>query len=68
MGIVAAGVAVIVAVALSPVFPIGLARIAEPDPGLDVDGTVSRDRRARRGPGRILLAAGRAGGANGTGR
>ena len=28
------------AVALSPVFPIGLARIAEPDPGLDVDRTV----------------------------
>ena len=40
MGAAAAGIAVIVAVALSPLFPIGLARIAEPDPGLDVDRTV----------------------------
>jgi len=30
-------VAVIVAIALSPMFPRGLARIAEPEPGLDVD-------------------------------
>ncbi|HEY8057378.1 MAG TPA: FtsX-like permease family protein, partial [Acidimicrobiales bacterium] len=40
MGTAAAGIAVIVAAALSPLFPIGLARIAEPDPGLDVDRTV----------------------------
>jgi putative ABC transport system permease protein len=33
-------VAVGIAVALSPLFPVGLAGTAEPDPGLSVDGTV----------------------------
>lgn len=28
---------VMIAVALSPVFPVGLAKVAEPDPGIDVD-------------------------------
>jgi hypothetical protein len=31
--------AVLLAIAVSPVFPIGVARTAEPDPGLSVDGT-----------------------------
>jgi hypothetical protein len=41
--IVAAGAAVIaaiVAVVVSPLFPRGLARVAEPEPGFDVDGIV----------------------------
>jgi hypothetical protein len=36
-GIVAAAVAVVVAIALSPLTPIGLARIAEPAPGVAID-------------------------------
>jgi hypothetical protein len=40
IGIVAGLVSVIVAVMVSPAFPLGLARIVEPDPGLAVDGTV----------------------------
>ena len=37
IGLAAAATAVLVAVAASPLFPTGLARIAEPDPGLAVD-------------------------------
>jgi MacB-like periplasmic core domain len=37
VGLVAAVVATIAAVAVSPALPTGLARIAEPDPGLEVD-------------------------------
>ena len=33
--------AVVVAMALSGRFPIGVARVAEPDPGIDVDGASS---------------------------
>lgn len=40
LGIAAALAATILAVATSPLFPIGLARLAEPRPGIDVDGTV----------------------------
>ena len=40
VGAVAALVAVGAAVLLSPLFPIGLARTAEPDPGVDVDTPV----------------------------
>jgi hypothetical protein len=40
IGLGAAVVAVLVAILLSPVFPLGLARIVEPDPGVDVDGLV----------------------------
>jgi hypothetical protein len=35
-----AGTAVVLAVALSPLLPLGLARLAEPDPGLSVDAPV----------------------------
>jgi hypothetical protein len=38
--IVGAALAVLVAVALSPIWPVGLAGKAEPDPGLAVDGVV----------------------------
>ena len=38
IGTMSAGIAVIVAVALSPLTPLGIARIAEPSPGLYVDG------------------------------
>jgi ABC-type lipoprotein release transport system permease subunit len=37
IGVVAGAAAVALALALSPVFPVGLARIAEPYPGLDAD-------------------------------
>jgi hypothetical protein len=37
IGAVAGAVAVLLAVALSPVFPVGLAGVAEPYPGLDAD-------------------------------
>jgi FtsX-like permease family len=37
IGAAAAGSALILAVALSPVFPLGLARIAEPHPGIEAD-------------------------------
>ncbi|MEX2555078.1 MAG: FtsX-like permease family protein [Actinomycetota bacterium] len=37
IGVMAAGVAVVVAVALSPLTPLGIARVAEPSPGLHVD-------------------------------
>ena len=37
IGAVGAVAGVVVAAALSPLFPIGLARTAEPDPGLDID-------------------------------
>jgi len=37
IGVVAGATAVALAVALSPVFPVGLARIADPYPGLDAD-------------------------------
>jgi hypothetical protein len=40
LGVLAIGVAVAVAVAASPRFPIGPARWAEPDPGIDIDGVV----------------------------
>ena len=40
IGLAAALVAVVVAVIVSPLFPTGLARTAEPGPGLDVDATV----------------------------
>ena len=36
-GIAAAAIAVIVAIALSPAMPLGIARIAEPDPGIRFD-------------------------------
>ena len=37
IGAMAGAAAVLLAVALSPVFPVGLARVAEPYPGLDAD-------------------------------
>ena len=40
IGLAAAGLAVVTAVALSPVFPLGTARVAEPDPGVSVNGVV----------------------------
>jgi ABC-type lipoprotein release transport system permease subunit len=40
VGVLAAGIAVAVGFALSPLLPTGLARIAEPDPGLAFDGFV----------------------------
>jgi FtsX-like permease family len=40
IGAVAGGVAVALAVALSPLLPVGLAGVAEPHPGLDADGLV----------------------------
>jgi ABC-type lipoprotein release transport system permease subunit len=40
IGLAAALVAALLAVAVSPLFPTGLARTAEPDPGLDVDAAV----------------------------
>ena len=40
IGIVAGLVATVLAVALSPVFPIGLARFAEPHPGVDANAAV----------------------------
>jgi hypothetical protein len=40
IGLGAAVVAVVVAVSLSPLFPLGLARIVEPDPGVDLDPLV----------------------------
>jgi ABC-type lipoprotein release transport system permease subunit len=40
IGLAAALVAVVVAVIVSPLFPTGLARTAEPEPGLDVDAAV----------------------------
>ena len=40
IGLGAAAVAVVVAIAASPMMPIGLARIAEPNPGVSVDATV----------------------------
>ena len=40
IGVVAGLVAAGVGFALSPLFPLGLAGIAEPDPGLDLDGLV----------------------------
>jgi len=38
IGAAAAGVAVVVAIAASPLMPRGLARVVEPDPGLSFDG------------------------------
>ena len=38
IGAAAALLTVLLAVAASPLFPVGLARIAEPDPGIDADG------------------------------
>ena len=61
LGVLAAVVAVGVAIAISPLFPIGLARQAEPSPGVDADWvvlslgallTLARD--ARRGSTRQL--------------
>jgi hypothetical protein len=40
VAILAAAIAVVGAIAASPLLPIGVARTAEPDPGLSVDGTV----------------------------
>jgi hypothetical protein len=40
IAITAAALAVVTAVALSPIFPLGTARVAEPDPGLSADGVV----------------------------
>ena len=40
IGLTAAGLAVVTAVALSPIFPLGTARVAEPDPGVAVNGLV----------------------------
>jgi ABC-type lipoprotein release transport system permease subunit len=40
IGVVAGLVATVLAVALSPVFPIGLARFAEPHPGVDANAAV----------------------------
>jgi hypothetical protein len=40
IGAGSAVVAVVVAVGLSPLFPLGLARIVEPDPGADIDAGV----------------------------
>ena len=40
IGFASAVMAVVTAIALSPLFPLGLARIVEPDPGVDVDGAV----------------------------
>jgi hypothetical protein len=40
VAIAAAVLAVVTAVALSPIFPLGTARVAEPDPGLAADGVV----------------------------
>jgi ABC-type antimicrobial peptide transport system permease subunit len=40
IGVVAGLVATVLAVALSPVFPIGLARFAEPHPGVDINTAV----------------------------
>jgi ABC-type lipoprotein release transport system permease subunit len=40
IGVAAAGVGVVLAVALSPLLPGGLAGVAEPDPGMDADGLV----------------------------
>lgn len=40
VGLLSAIVAVVVAAALSPFSPLGIARVAEPDPGLHVDWTV----------------------------
>ncbi len=39
-GVLGAVLAVLLAVAVSPLMPIGVARLAEPDPGLSVDATV----------------------------
>jgi hypothetical protein len=39
IGGVGAVLTVVLAVAVSPVFPVGLARIAEPHPGIDADWT-----------------------------
>jgi FtsX-like permease family len=40
LGTAAAGGAIVLAVALSPLLPVGLAALAEPHPGLDADGPV----------------------------
>jgi FtsX-like permease family len=40
IGAVAGGVAVVLAFAISPLLPLGLAGVAEPHPGLDADGLV----------------------------
>ncbi len=40
IGAVGAAVGVLVAVAASPLFPVGLAGVAEPHPGVDADGAV----------------------------
>ena len=40
IGLVAAALAVVTAVALSPIFPLGTARVAEPDPGVAVNALV----------------------------
>jgi hypothetical protein len=40
IGVVAGGVAVVLAFAFSPLLPVGLAGVAEPHPGLDADGLV----------------------------
>ena len=39
-GVLGAGVAVVTAVAASPIFPLGIGGDAEPDPGVSVDGLV----------------------------
>ncbi len=40
IGLAAAGLAVATAVALSPIFPLGTARVAEPDPGVAMNAVV----------------------------
>ena len=40
IGLAAAGLAVVTAVALSPIFPLGTARVAEPDPGVAANAVV----------------------------
>lgn len=40
IGAAAAGLAAVLAVAVSPLFPVGLARVAEPQPGLNADWLV----------------------------